>query len=152
MNLSIRDTLPPQFDFPWHSLRQELPWSQLTDITLNCVLSYDDALFVLSATASVKKVELGRLSSTSFLQDDSSAMTNIVSTLHTLKINTNIDLRPLFSSLDLPSLEDLQLAVYMDSMSSFPQKPHFGPRPARPMAMPQATFPSVRTDISTMRP
>jgi len=118
MNFGIRDTLPPQFNFLWNSLRQGLPWSQLTDITLDCVLSYDDALFVLSATVNVKKVELGRLSSTSLLRDD---MTNIVSTVHTLKINTNIDLRLLFSRLDLPVLEDLQLAVYLDSMSNISQ-------------------------------
>ena len=121
INLGIRDTLPPQFDFPWHSLRQELPWSQLTDITLDCVLSYDDALVVLSATVNVGRAELGRLSLTGLPQDGSSAMVNIISTLHTLKINTSIDLRPLFSRLDLPALEDLQLAAYRDSTSNAPK-------------------------------
>ena len=118
MNLGIRDTLPQQFDFPWHSLRQDLPWSQLTDITLDCVLSYDDALAVLSAAVKVEKAELGRLSSTGL---GNSAMVNIISALHTLKINTSIDLRPLFSRLDLPALEDLQLAVYLDSITNAPQ-------------------------------
>jgi hypothetical protein len=118
MDLGIRDTLPQQFDFPWHSLRQELPWSQLTDITLDCVLSYDDALAVLSAAVNVERAELGRLSSTGL---GSSAMVNIISTLHTLKINTSIDLRPLFSRLDLPALEDLQLTVYRDSISNAPK-------------------------------
>jgi len=118
MDLGIRDTLPQQFDFPWHSLRQDLPWSQLTDITLDCVLSYDDALAVLSAAVNVGRAELGRLSSTGV---GNSAMVKITSTLHTLKINTSIDLRPLFSRLDLPALEDLQLAVYLDSITSAPK-------------------------------
>jgi len=48
-------------------------------------------------------------------------MCNIISTtLHTLQINTSIDLRPLFARLDLPALEDLQLAVYQASMSNAP--------------------------------
>jgi hypothetical protein len=119
MDLGIRDTLPQQFDFPWHSLRQELPWSQLTDITLDCMLSYDDALAVLSASVNVERAELGRLSSTGGL--GSSAMANTISTLHMLKINTCIDLRPLFSRLDLPALEDLQLTVYRDSISNAPK-------------------------------
>ena len=119
MDLGIRDTLPQQFDFPWHSLRQELPWSQLTDITLDCVLSYDDALVVLLAAVNVERADLGRLSLTGL---GSSAMFNIISTtLHTLKINTSIDLRPLFARLDLPALEDLQLAVYRSSISNAPQ-------------------------------
>ncbi|KIM46496.1 hypothetical protein M413DRAFT_316371 [Hebeloma cylindrosporum] len=122
VDLSIRDMLPPQFDFPWHSLRQELPWSQLTDITLDCVLSYDDALIVLSATENVGRAELGRLSSPYLSQDGSPASINIISTLHTLKINTCIDLRPLFSRLDLPALEDLQLAVHLDSIPNAPKK------------------------------
>jgi len=118
IDLGIRDTLPQKFDFPWHSLRQDLPWSQLTDIMLDCVLSYDDALAVLSATVNVGTVELGRLSSTGL---GSSAMFNIVSTtLHTLKINTSIDLRPLFARLDLPALEDLHLAVYQASILNAP--------------------------------
>ena len=118
MDLGIRDTLPQQFDFPWHSLRQELPWSQLTDITLDCVLSYDDTLVVLLAAVNVERAELGRLSSTGL---GSSAMGNIISTpLHTLKINTSIDLRPLFARLDLPALEDLRLTVYRDSIPNAP--------------------------------
>jgi hypothetical protein len=119
MDLGIRDTLPQKFDFPWHSLQQELPWSQLTDITLDCVLSYDDALTVLSAAVNVGTAELGRLSSTGL---GSSAMFDITSTtLHTLKINTCVDLRPLFRRLDLPALEDLQLAAYRASISNAPQ-------------------------------
>ena len=118
MDLGIRDTLPQQFNFPWHSLRQELPWSQLSDITLDCVLSYDDALVVLSTAVNVKRADLGRLSSTDL---GSSGTVDIISTLHTLKINTSIDLRPLFSRLDLPALEDLQLAVYRDSISNPPK-------------------------------
>ena len=118
MDLGIRDTLPQQFEFPWQSLRQELPWSQLTDITLDCVLSDDDALVVLSAAVNVRRAEFGRLSSTDL---DSSAMVNVISTLHTFKINTCIDLRPLFSRLDLPALEDLQLTVYLDSISNAPK-------------------------------
>ena len=119
IDLGIRDTLPQQFNFPWHSLRQDLPWSQLTDITLDCVLSYDDALAVLSAAVNVGTVALGRLSLTGF---GSSAMFDITSTnLHTLKINTSIDLRPLFERLDLPVLEDLQLVVYQTSISNAPR-------------------------------
>ena len=114
MDLGIRDTLPQQFEFPWHSLRQELPWSQLTDITLDCVLSYDDALVVLSATVNVGRAELGRLSLTD-LGNSAMVDVQVIPTLHTFKINTSIDLRPLFSRLDLPALEDLQLAVYLDS-------------------------------------
>jgi hypothetical protein len=118
VDLGIRDTLPQQFDFPWHSLRQDLPWWQLTDIILDCVLSYDDALAVLSAAVNVGRAELGRLSSTGV---GNSAMVNIIPTLHTLKINTSIDLRPLFSRLDLPALEDLHLTVYLDSISNAPK-------------------------------
>jgi len=119
MDLGIHDTLTEQFDFPWHSLRQDLPWWQLTDITLDCVLSYDDALAVLSAAVNVGRAELGRLSSMGL---GTSAMCNIISTtLHTLQINTSIDLRPLFSRLDLPALEDLQLAVYQGSIPNAPQ-------------------------------
>ena len=118
MDLGIRDTLPQQFDFPWHSLRQELPWSQLTDITLDCVLSYDDALLVLSTAVNLKRADLGRLSSADI---GSTATVDIISTLHTLKINTSIDLRPLFSRLDLPALDDLQLTVYRNSISNAPK-------------------------------
>jgi len=35
MDLGISDTLPQQFDFPWHSLRQDLPWSQ-TSLWVAC--------------------------------------------------------------------------------------------------------------------
>ncbi|KIM39557.1 hypothetical protein M413DRAFT_193013 [Hebeloma cylindrosporum] len=120
VDLGIRDTLPQQFNFPWYSLRRELPWSQLTDITLDCVLSYDDALAVLSATENLGRAELGRLSSPGLSERGSSATINVISTLHTLKINTCIDLRPLLSRLHLPALEDLQLAVYLDSISNAP--------------------------------
>jgi len=66
----------------------------------------------------VGRAELGRLSSMGL---GTSAMCNIISTtLHTLQINTSIDLRPLFARLDLPALEDLQLAVYLDSISNAP--------------------------------
>ena len=50
--VGIRHQLPWMYGFPWHTLKQGLPWSNLAYVRLDCPLDVRDAYFVLECGSS----------------------------------------------------------------------------------------------------
>jgi len=107
--LGIRDSIPLNLKFPWPILVNDLPWLQLTRISLDCPLSDLDALEVLSkGQAAFESVSI-KLTNTSLKLSNSLGQSVALPFLHSLTIDTRVPVQDLFSKLSLPALEHLEL-------------------------------------------
>ena len=102
--LGIRDPIPLD-NFPWRVLMNDLPWAQLTHLSLDCPLSDLDALQVLSnGQAAFESVSL-KLTENQDLLPHPVALRS----LRSLTIDTRVPVRSFLSMLSLPALESLDL-------------------------------------------
>jgi len=102
--LGIRNPIPLD-NFPWRILLNDLPWAQLTHLSLDCPLSDLDALQVLSnGQAAFESVSL-KLTEKQDLLPRRIALRS----LRSLKIDTHVPVRDFFSRLSLFALESLDL-------------------------------------------
>jgi len=102
--LGIRNPIPLD-NFPWRILLNDLPWAQLTHLSLDCPLSDLDALQVLSnGQAAFESVSL-KLTENQDLLSYRVALRS----LRSLKIDTHVPVRDFFSRLSLSALESLDL-------------------------------------------
>ena len=102
--LGIRDPIPLD-NFPWRVLMNDLPWAQLTHLSLDCALSDLDALQVLSnGQAAFESVSLK-------LTENQDLLPHLVAvpSLRSLTIKTRVPVRDFFSRLSLSALESLDL-------------------------------------------
>ena len=103
--LGIRDPIPLN-GFPWHVLVNDLPWSQLTYLSLDCPLSDVDAYGVLSkGQTTFQSVSLKLTKIDQNISSDPVALPR----LRSLTIDTHVPVRDLLSKLSLSALENLDL-------------------------------------------
>ncbi|KIM39207.1 hypothetical protein M413DRAFT_29393 [Hebeloma cylindrosporum] len=121
--LGIRDPIPLD-NFPWRVLVNDLPWSQLTHLSLDCPLSDLDAYEVLSngwATINGISLKLTEIHENTEINKDTERVRDTklsrylsghaiaLPSLRSLTVNTHIPIRDFFSKLSLPALENLVL-------------------------------------------
>ena len=107
-NIGIGHELPRMYHLPWRSLKRGLFWQQLTNLSLQCPLSVDDAIYVLSQGArSLQSAQLASINR----QDAGILIQQRITLpqLHSLDIRSYISLRDLFSKLRMPALTNLSL-------------------------------------------
>jgi hypothetical protein len=107
--LGVRDRISLD-NFPWQILVDDLPWSQLTYLSLDCPLSDLDAFDILSngsttlETVSLKLTEMNH-----------NPLGNPVAlpSLRSLTIDTHVPVQDLLSTLSLSALENLDLKSHV---------------------------------------
>ena len=107
-NIGIGHELPRMYHLPWRSLKRGLFWQQLTNLSLQCPLSVDDAIYVLSQGArSLQSAQLA-----SIKRQDAGVLIQqriTLPQLRSLDIQSYVSLRDLFSKLIMPALTSLSL-------------------------------------------
>ncbi|KIM37831.1 hypothetical protein M413DRAFT_30505 [Hebeloma cylindrosporum] len=115
--LGIRDLIPLD-NFPWRVLVNDLPWTQLTHLSLDCPLSDLDAYEVLSNgwatinSVSLKLTEIHENTETNkntTLNKYLSGQVVALPSLRSLTVDTHVPIRDFLSKLSLPALENLDL-------------------------------------------
>jgi len=107
-NIGIGHELPRMYRLPWRSLKRGLFWQQLTNLSLQCPLSIDDAIYVLSQGA--RSLQSARLASIT-RQDKGILIQQHITLpqLRSLDIKSCISLHDLFLKLWMPALTSLSL-------------------------------------------
>lgn len=106
----FRDQLPQALEFPWSSLRQ-LPWTQLTHITLGLSMMLSDCEYILDHAQEIEDLTLGQVSGDPLPALSVQVERKTISHLHSLKINAAISISPLLQRYDLPRLRRLDLEL-----------------------------------------
>ncbi|KAF8963083.1 hypothetical protein BDZ97DRAFT_1919994 [Flammula alnicola] len=105
---------PMHFEFPRLNFRQDLRWSRLTELRLDCPLSDSDAYDILTLGSQTLETVALTVRKSGSLEED---IPNIqcLDHLHSLEINSWVELMTLFSRLSLPSLTNLSLGARTES-------------------------------------
>jgi len=112
--MGIRHVLPGRYGFPsgWRTLKQGLPWEQLTHVHLDCPLSTSDVLFILECGSStLKTARLATVKGSVGGLDWSDADTIRLDSLESLTIHSQRGLDDLFSRVWFPKLTHLELNI-----------------------------------------
>jgi hypothetical protein len=107
--LGVRDRIPLDI-FPWQVLVDDLPWAQLTHLSLDCPLSDLDAFDILSKGSTT--LETVSLKLTDMNQNISGSPVALPR-LRSLTVNTHFPVRNLLSKLSLSALEKLDLKSHV---------------------------------------
>ena len=95
--------LPQSIGLPWTSLHQ-LPWTQLTHITLEMLMTLDDCNFILNHSPLVEHLSLREISGEPLSTANRWTERKICPHLHTLKIVSAVDISSLLRNYGLPCL------------------------------------------------
>jgi hypothetical protein len=107
--LGVRHGIPLD-NFPWRTLVDDLPWSQLTYLSLDCPLSDLDAFDILSnGSTTLETVSLKLTDMNHNPLGDPVALPS----LRSLTIDTHVPVQHLFSKLSLSALENLNLKSHV---------------------------------------
>ncbi len=112
--MGIRHALPGKYGFPsgLRTLRQGLPWEQLTHVHLDCPLSTSDVFFILECGSSTLKVaRLATVKDDTGGLDWSDSDTIRLDSLESLTIHSQHALDDLFSRVQFPKLTRLELNI-----------------------------------------
>ena len=109
--LGVRDRIPVD-KFPWQTLVDDLPWSQLTYLSLDCPLSDLDAFDILSKGSTTLETVSLKLTEMNYNPlGDPVALPS----LRSLTIDTHVPVQDLLSNLSLSALENLNLKSHVSS-------------------------------------
>ena len=109
--LGVRDPIPVD-RFPWRILMDDLPWCQLTHLSLDCPLSDLDAFEILSKVSTrFESISLKLIQRNQNILGDQVALPS----LRSLTIDTFFPLRDLLSKLSLTALENLDLKSHVST-------------------------------------
>jgi hypothetical protein len=115
--LGIRDRIPLD-NFPWKILVDDLPWSQLTHLSLDCPLSDLDAFDILSrgpTTFESVSLKLTQLTMGTDMNKNPLGDPVALPSLRSLTIDTHVPVRDLLSKLSLSALENLDLKSHIST-------------------------------------
>ena len=107
--LGVRDRIPVD-KFPWRVLVNDLPWAQLTHLSLDCPLSDLDAFDILSNGSTT--LETVSLKLTEMNYNPLGGPVALPS-LRSLTIDTHLSVQDMFSKLSLSALENLDLKSHV---------------------------------------
>ncbi|KAF9526379.1 hypothetical protein CPB83DRAFT_858001, partial [Crepidotus variabilis] len=119
----INDKLPSEA-FPWRTLRHDLPWNQLTHISMDCPLTVSDIHHILSTSSNLKSLTMNIMSLDWIDQSSSPSVFSSSSitapSLQTLSITSISDLHSLFADVIMPELTRLSLDVAYNGLGLAP--------------------------------
>jgi len=113
--------LPQPIGLPWTSLHQ-LPWTQLTHITLETLMTLDDCNFIFNHSPLVEHLSLRDISGEPLSTVNKWTERKACSYLHTLKIGSAVNISSLLQNYDLPCLRVVEFDLTgTDSVADLPQ-------------------------------
>lgn len=109
--MGIRHVIPEKYGFPsgWQTLKQGLPWAQLTHVDLNCPLSIGDVYFILQSGSS--NLLVARLATVKDAANLGCSVVIKLDSLEFLTIHSQLALDDLLSLVEFPKLICLELNI-----------------------------------------